>query len=221
MKYPLVRDLAAQGFPVRLTCGVLGVAAQPYYRWLKDPICQRDLDDAYLVNELVDLHHDDPTFGYRFLADEVKDLGHVVSETRVHKLCRTHRIWSTTTKKGRKASGKTPGPAVTDDLVQREFSAPGPNMVWLTDITEHPSLRGQALPLLDQGRVLQSNRRLLNRLEGDGRTGLRRLATGHRATTTPGHRGGSQRPRRSVQVSSLSKSIEDAPPQWLTSPEVV
>jgi transposase InsO family protein len=143
MKYPLVRDLAAQGFAVRLTCGVLGVAAQPYYRWLKDPICQRDLDDAYLVNELVDRHRDDPTFGYRFLADEVKDLGHVVSETRVRKLCRTHRIWSTTTKKGRKASGKTPGPAVTDDLVQREFSAPGPNMVWLTDITEHPTSEGK------------------------------------------------------------------------------
>jgi hypothetical protein len=138
MKYPLVRDLAAQGFPVRLTCGVLGVAAQPYYRWLKDPICQRDLDDAYLVNELVDLHDDDPTFGSRFLADEVKDRGHLVSETRVHKLCRTHRIWSTTTKKGRRASGKTPGPAVSDDLVQREFRAPAPNLVWLTDITEYP-----------------------------------------------------------------------------------
>ena len=143
MKSPLVRDLAAQGFPVRLTCGVLGVAAQPYYRWLKDPVCQRDLEDAYLVNELVDLHHDDPEFGYRFLADEVKDRGHVVSETRVHKLCRTHRIWSTTTKKGKKASGKTPGPAVTDDLVQREFSAPAPNMVWLTDITEHPTAEGK------------------------------------------------------------------------------
>lgn len=92
MKYPLVRDLAAWGLPVRLTCGVLGVAAQPRYRWLKDSVCQRDLDYAYLVNELVDLHHDDSEFGYRFLADEVKDRGHVVSETRVHKLCRTHQI---------------------------------------------------------------------------------------------------------------------------------
>ena len=124
MKYPLVRDLAAEGFPVRLTCGVLSIAPQPYYRWLAGPICARDLDDAYLVNALVDAHRDDPPFGYRFLADEVKDRGHRVSETRVHKLCRSHQIWSTTTKKGRKASAKTPGPAVSDDLVQREFSAP-------------------------------------------------------------------------------------------------
>jgi transposase InsO family protein len=143
MKYPLVRDLAAEGFPVRLTCGVLELAAQPYYRWLKNPVCDRDYDDAYLANELVDLHEDDPTFGYRFLADELHDRGHEASETRVHKLCRRHRLWSTTTKKGRRASGKVPGPAVSDDLVQREFSAPGPNRVWLTDITEHPTAEGK------------------------------------------------------------------------------
>src|SRR5271163_3192747 len=47
------------------------------------------------------------------------------------------------TKKGRKASGKTPGPPVADDLVQRDFSAPAPDMVWLTDITEHPTLEGK------------------------------------------------------------------------------
>ena len=30
-----------------------------------------------------------------------------------------------------------------DDLVQRVFSAPAPDMVWLTDITEHPTLEGK------------------------------------------------------------------------------
>ncbi len=34
MSYPLVRDLAAEGIPVRLTCGVLGHSAQAYYAWL-------------------------------------------------------------------------------------------------------------------------------------------------------------------------------------------
>ncbi len=31
MSYPLVRDLAAEGIPVRLTCGVLGHSRQAYY----------------------------------------------------------------------------------------------------------------------------------------------------------------------------------------------
>ena len=33
MTYPLVRELAAEGIPVRLTCGVLGFSAQGYYKW--------------------------------------------------------------------------------------------------------------------------------------------------------------------------------------------
>ncbi len=50
MSYPLVRDLAAEGIPVRLTCGVLGFSPQAYYAWLTYPISQRDLEDAYLIN---------------------------------------------------------------------------------------------------------------------------------------------------------------------------
>ena len=53
MSYPLVRDLAAEGIPVRLTCGVLGHSRQAYYAWLADPISQRELEDAHLTNALI------------------------------------------------------------------------------------------------------------------------------------------------------------------------
>jgi len=33
-----------------LTCGVLGFSAQAYYRWIKTPVSDRDLADAYLTN---------------------------------------------------------------------------------------------------------------------------------------------------------------------------
>ena len=39
--------------------------------------------------------------------------------------------------------GQDAGPAVHDDLVQRVFRAPAPDLVWLTDITEHPTLEGK------------------------------------------------------------------------------
>jgi putative transposase len=142
MRYPLVQELAAEGFPVRLTCGVLGFSTQAFYKWRADPICDRDLDDAHLTNAIIDIHEDDPEFGYRFIADELERAGHEVGESRVHRLCREHRIWSTTTKKGRR-HGKIPGPAVHDDLVQRDFSAPAPDVTWLTDITEHPTAEGK------------------------------------------------------------------------------
>jgi transposase InsO family protein len=143
MTYPLVRELAAEGFPVRLTCGVLGFSTQAFYKWQRDPISDRDWDDAHLVNTIKDVHADDPEFGYRFVADELESAGHVASERRVWRLCSEHRIWSTTTKKGRRGAGKRPGPAVHDDLVQRNFTAPAPDRVWLTDLTEHPTAEGK------------------------------------------------------------------------------
>ena len=87
MTCPLVRDLAAEGIPVRLTCGVLGFSTQMYYAWLAAPVSARDLQDAYLTNALLDAHGDDPAFGYRFLADEFERAGVTVGERRVWRLC--------------------------------------------------------------------------------------------------------------------------------------
>lgn len=143
MMFPLVRDLAAEKIPVRLTCGVLGFSAQAFYKWQSQPCSNRDWSDAHVTNRIVDVHADDPEFGYRFIADELELAGDAVNERRVWRLCRQQQVWSTTTKKGRKHSAKTPGPAVHDDLVQRDFSAPAPNVVWLTDITEHPTVEGK------------------------------------------------------------------------------
>ena len=143
MKFPLVQELAAQGFPVRLTCGVLGFSTQAFYKWGAQPVSDREWDDAHLVNMIKDVHADDPEFGYRFVADELERAGYRVGERRVWRLCSEHRIWSTTTKKGRHGSGKRPGPAVHDDLVQRNFTAPAPDRVWLTDLTEHQTAEGK------------------------------------------------------------------------------
>ena len=143
MKFPLVRDLAVEGFPVTVTCGVLGFSTQAFYKWRARPFSDRDWVDAHTTNAIVDVHADDPEFGYRFIADELEATGDRSCERRVWRLCRTQQIWSTTTKKGRRGSGKTPGPAVHDDLVQRVFRAERIDAVWLTDITEHPTLEGK------------------------------------------------------------------------------
>ena len=135
MIYPLVEELKAEGVRVATSCRVLGFSPQGFYKWRKDPCSDRDRADAELVNAILDIHYDDPEFGYRFITDELLMLGYVVSENRVHRLCREHEISSTTVKKGRR--GKTPGPAVHDDLIERDFTADAANMRWVGDITEH------------------------------------------------------------------------------------
>jgi putative transposase len=141
MMYPLVRDLAADTIPVAVTCRVLGFSKQAFYKWLAEPVCQRDWDDAHLINAALDIHHDDPEFGYRFIADELATLGIRASRNRVNRLCTLQRIFSVHSKK--RGTGRTPGPPVHDDLVERQFTAERPNLLWLTDITEHPTAEGK------------------------------------------------------------------------------
>lgn len=45
--------------------------------------------------------------------------------------------------KTRKRRGKKPGPPVSDDLVRRDFTAGGPNQLWLVDITKHRTREGK------------------------------------------------------------------------------
>lgn len=141
MMYPLVSDLADEGIPVALTCRVLGFSKQGYFKWRAKPVCDRDLSDAYLINDAFDAHQDDPGFGYRFISDELEALGHVASENRVQRLCSLQRIWSVHSKK--RGTGRRPGPPVHDDLVQRNFTAATINTLWLTDISEHPTGEGK------------------------------------------------------------------------------
>ena len=44
----------------------------------------------------------------------------------------------------RRGLTRLPGPPVHGDLVLRDFTATGPNELWLTDITEHPTSEGSS-----------------------------------------------------------------------------
>lgn len=140
--YPLVKELAADGIPVVVSCRVLKLARQPYYRWLTQPIGKRELVEAYRANALYDAHQDDPEFGHRLLADEARDAGESMADRTAWRICSEQGWWSVFGKK--KARGKKrPGPPVHDDLVQREFAAETVNTLWLTDISEHRTGEGK------------------------------------------------------------------------------
>jgi putative transposase len=141
MMYPLVRDLAVDKIPVAVTCRVLGFSKQAFYKWQAAPVSRRDWDDAHLINAAIDIHHDDPEFGYRFITDELAEKGLVASRNRVNRLCSQQRLWSVHAR--RRGLNRKPGPPVHDDLVLRDFTAPEPNVLWLTDITEHPTAEGK------------------------------------------------------------------------------
>ncbi|MCW2962581.1 MAG: integrase [Thermoleophilia bacterium] len=145
MMYPLVRELAAAGAPIRVpvavTCRVLGFSRQAYYQWLREPLSRRDLENAYLTNAAVDVHAEDGEFGYRFIYDELRDAGYTCGENRVQRLCARRGLFSVHSRK--RGNNRRPGPPVHDDLVGRDFTAQQPDEKWLTDITEHPTAEGK------------------------------------------------------------------------------
>lgn len=143
MMYPLVRELADDGVPVAVTCRVLNLARQPYYRWLEQPVTGAELEQAYRANALFDAHRDDPEFGYRYLLDEARDAGQPMAERTAWRICSDNGWWSAFGKRKTRGNGKKVGPPVHDDLVKRDFTADAANQLWLTDITEHRTGEGK------------------------------------------------------------------------------
>lgn len=136
-------ELAGDGIPVAVTCRVLKLARQPYYRWLAHPVTDAELERAHRANALFDAHRDDPEFGYRYLAEEAHDAGQVMSARTAWRICADNGWWSVFGKKKARGKGGKVGPPVHDDLVGRVFTADGPNRLWLTDLTEHPTSEGK------------------------------------------------------------------------------
>jgi transposase InsO family protein len=147
-----VSELALTWIPVTVTCRVLKLSRQPYYRWLANPVTPSEVVQAYRANALFDAHRDDAEFGHRLLADEARDVGESMADRTAWRICRDNGWWSAFGKK-RGATGKKAGPpGLVDDLcavvdetgrTRHEFTADGPNRLWLTDITEHRTGEGK------------------------------------------------------------------------------
>lgn len=141
-----MRELAAAGarirVPVAVACRVLKLHRQHYYAWLAEPVTDAEWTQAHRADAIFDAHRDDPEFGYRFLLDEARDAGHAMAERTAWRICSDNGWWSRFGKRKRYAKARA-GVAAPDDLVRREFTAPAPNRVWLSDLTEHPTREGK------------------------------------------------------------------------------
>ncbi len=144
MSYPVVRELAADGVPVATACRVLQVSTSGYYDWRDRPPSRRDLDDAYLANEVVDIHTaSHGTYGVRRVHAELR-LGRGVrtGRKRIERLMRcTHRA-GVDRRKRRGCTRRDPSEQPSSDLVQRDFRPQAPDRLYVADITQHRTTQG-------------------------------------------------------------------------------
>jgi hypothetical protein len=57
-------------------------------------VSDAEFEEAHRANALFDAHREDPEFGYRFLADEVRNSGSVMADRTAWRIRRDNCWWS-------------------------------------------------------------------------------------------------------------------------------
>lgn len=135
MKYAFIRAHQAE-FHVRAMCRVLRVHVSGFYAWLKEPLSRRARDDARQT-ELIRLAWSESgkVYGYRKLADDLRDQGEQVSENRVARLASLAGILAQVGYKRRPGRYGGKPAVVASNTLDRQFEVDAPDKVWVTDIT--------------------------------------------------------------------------------------
>jgi putative transposase len=134
--------IAAEGLPVEVACRVLGVSVSGYYEWRDRPPSARALRHVWLTEQIKRAHAESRgTYGARRVhADLTLGRGVAVGRQAVEMLMRRANLQGIS---GRPRYRRVPHVATAEDRVQRGFGREGPNQLWVTDITEHPTREGK------------------------------------------------------------------------------
>jgi putative transposase len=128
---------------VQRACLMLGVSVSGYYDWKVRPPCARTLRHALLAGEIAEVHEDSGgTYGSLRVTAELRyGRGIHVGHNQVELLMKRLGIYGLP--KRRLPRGAKVGKASSLDLVRRRCTAAGPDRLWMTDITEHPTREGK------------------------------------------------------------------------------
>ena len=135
MKYAFI-EVERVNFRVRTLCRVLGVKEQGFYLWRKSEVSERKRQDECLSAQIRIVHAESRArYGSPRVHDELKAKGMKIGRKRVARLMRQEGLKAKAARKFRVTTdsnhNKTPAP----DLVNRNFTAPTRNKVWVSDIT--------------------------------------------------------------------------------------
>jgi len=142
-KYPVIAELASQGFSAKRCCRILGVAASGFFMWRRRSPSPRQLRFAWLTELVRAIHADSRgTYGWRRVnAELLYGYGVIVNRKTIRKIMRAQGLHGLPG--ARKSFRRKANMATTADLVERRFDRPAPDQLWVTDITEHPTREGK------------------------------------------------------------------------------
>lgn len=111
---------------------------QPIINGFNRDIPDNEILNQRIANEIEKIHTDSPDKGYRRIRDDLERYHGVnVNDKRVLRICRKKGIKSTIKYANNGCTRKAENPQyIAENILNREFSAEGPNQKWLTDVTE-------------------------------------------------------------------------------------
>jgi len=120
-----------------MLCDVLGVSTAGYYAWRSRPESQRSVANRDLVEDIRRVHRDTSgRYGSPRVHVELKAQGRGASRGRIERLMRRHGIRAIMARPHRvRTTDSYHDHPIAPNLLERNFTAPAPNRIWLADIT--------------------------------------------------------------------------------------
>jgi putative transposase len=135
VKYAFIEAHRAE-FSVRSMFRVLMVHFSGFYAWVEEPLSARALEDARQTKLIQQAWTESgKVYGYRKLANDLRDSGETCSENRVARLASLAGIAAQIGYKRRPGRYGSKPSVVADNTLDRQFEVDAPDRVWVTDIT--------------------------------------------------------------------------------------
>ena len=131
--------------PVSVCCRVMRVSTSGFYAWQAKPVTDKDLDDAYLSDTIVDIWTmSRRSYGSPRVHAELR-LGQELrcSRKRVERLMRQANIAGIHRRRRGGCTRRDLDAEPSEDLVNRVFDPAEPDRLWVMDVTEHPTSEGE------------------------------------------------------------------------------
>ena len=137
--------------PIATLCRVLGVSASGYYAWSARPASSRATADAALMEQIRAIHtRSRGTYGERRVHAELAAQAVHVGRKRIARLLRAMGLAGVSRRKGTITTRRDHDARPAPDLVDRNFTAAGPDHL-RCDRLQPAGLLGRHRPLLPRG----------------------------------------------------------------------
>jgi putative transposase len=130
-------------YHITTMCRVLGLSTSGYYAWKKRGLSARKTEDEALKERIGAIHtHSRGTYGSPRVHAELAAEGVRVGRKRVARLMQETGLQGVSRRRSPITTLREPHLRPAPDLVGRDFSASGPDELWVADITYVPTLSG-------------------------------------------------------------------------------